>query len=94
MAMDQEAAKAFVEKGQKIYEETIKPLIDPEQQRGKFVVIDVESGDYEIDKRDAVATRRLLDRRPGAYTYAVRVGRPTAYRMVGMKTRNRSFDGR
>ena len=88
MAFDQEAARAIGEKCEKIYEDTIKPHIDLEQERGKFVVIDVHSGDYEIDKRDAVATRRLIKRRPTAFTYAIRVGFPTAYRMVGMKTRN------
>ena len=30
---------------------------DP-QQKGKFVVIDVYSGDYEVHKRDADATRK------------------------------------
>lgn len=94
MQLDQKAAKAIADKGEKIYEETIKPYIDLKQERGKFIVIDVETGDYEIDKRDPVATRRLLDRSPGAMTYAVRVGFPTAYRMVGMKTRNRSSDNR
>ncbi len=85
MSIDQESLKAIAEKGEKIYLEAIKPHIDLEQERGNFVVIEVETGDYEIDRRDAVATRRLLDRHPEAVTYAVRVGRPTAYRMTGMK---------
>ena len=85
MSIDQEAAKAIAKKGENIYAETIKPNIDLEQERGKFVVIDVHTGDYEIDRRDAAATRRLFDRRPNAVTYAVRVGHRTAYKMVGMK---------
>ena len=89
MSVDQNAARAIADKGEKIYAETIKPSINFEQEKGKFVVIDVNTGDYEIDKRDAAATRRLRDRRPEAVTYAVRVGRPTAYRMIGMKI-NRS----
>lgn len=94
MQLDQKTSKAVSNKGEKIFEETIKPQIDLEQERGKFVVIDVETGDYEIDKRDAVATRRLIERRPKAFTYAIRVGFPTAYKMVGMKTRNLSSDNR
>ncbi len=85
MSVDQEAAKAISDKGKRIYEETIKPLIDIEKEKGKFVVIDVETGDYEIDKKDIVASRRLRERHPGILTYAVRVGFPTAYRMTGMK---------
>ena len=85
MAIDQTAAKLIADKGEKIYAETIKPHIDLDAERGKFVVIDVNSGDYEIDKRDILATKRLHERHPDAVTHAVRVGRPTAYRMVGVK---------
>jgi hypothetical protein len=70
------------ERGKAIYEECIKHLVDP-LHYGKFVVIDVETGDYEIDNRDIVATKRLLERRPGAMTYGVRVGFLAAYRMGG-----------
>ena len=83
MTIDQNAAKAITAKGKKIYEDAIKPLIDVEREKGKFVVIDVDTGDYEIDKRDIVATNRLLERRPGAMTYGVRVGFLAAYRMGG-----------
>ena len=65
-------------RGQAIYEERIRHLVDP-QQKGKFVVIDVYSGDYEVHKRDADASRKLLKRRPDAMTWAVRVGYPTVY---------------
>ena len=87
MTIDQEAARAISEKGKKIYAETIEPHIDVEKEFGKFVVIEVESGDYEIDKRDLVATKRLLERHPGAMTYGVRVGFPAAYRSGIMRTR-------
>ena len=89
MLIDQEKAKLNATKGEKIYAETIKPHIDLEKERGNFVVIDVISGDYEIDRLDAAATRRLFDRCPNAVTHAVRVGHRTAYKMVGMKI-NRS----
>ena len=65
-------------RGEAIYQEQIRHLVDP-QQKGKFVVIDICSGDYEIHERDAIATRELLKRRPDAMTWAVRVGYPTAY---------------
>jgi hypothetical protein len=83
--VDQKAAKAIADRGEKIYAENIKPHIDIEKEKGKFVVIDVDTGDYEIDRRDAAATRRLVDRHPDAVTYAVRIGRPTAYRMGGLR---------
>ncbi len=94
MSARQKSHQEIADFCEKIYLERIKPLIKYEEDKGKFVVIDADSGDYEIDRRDAAATRRLLDRRPSAYTYAIRIGRPTAYRMIGMKTRDRSRDSR
>ena len=46
---------------------------------GKMVVIDVHSGDYEIDSDDLTATMRLLERQPAAMTWGERVGYPAAY---------------
>ena len=89
MKTDRNEVEEMAVRGQKIYDERIKALIDLDVHYGKFVVIDVETGDYEIDKRDAVATRRLREGRPGAITYGVRVGFPSAYRMVGRYLRAR-----
>ena len=69
-------------RGKAIYRERIQQLVDP-AKKGSFVVIDVETGDYEIDAGDAAATRRLLDRRPDAVTYGVRVGHRAAYSHLG-----------
>ena len=82
MSSNADWAARVSKQGKAIYEERIKHLVDP-LHYGKFVVIDVETGDYEIDKRDIVATKRLLERRPGAMTYGVRVGFLAAYRMGG-----------
>lgn len=70
------------DRGEKIYREQIKPLVEP-QEIGKFVVIDIESGDYEIDRKHLTATRRLRERRPDSVRYAGRIGFPTAYRIGG-----------
>ncbi len=49
--------------------------------RGKFLVIDIETGEYEIDAHDLIATRQLLANRPNAVIYGLRIGFPTAYRI-------------
>ena len=69
-------------RGEAIYRERIQQLVDP-AKKGSFVVIDVETGDYEVDAGDAPATRRLLGRRPDAVTYGIRVGYRAAYSHVG-----------
>ena len=74
--------------GRAIYNEMILPTLGPEH-KGKVVVIDVKSGDYEIDRSDLAADLRLRKRRPNAFTWAERVGYPAVYRM-GWRYRSRS----
>ena len=76
------APEEIVAKGEAIYRHHIQPNVAP-LEKGRFVVIDVMSGDYEIDDGDAEATRRLLNRKPDAITYAVRVGYHAAYSHAG-----------
>ena len=67
-------------RGEAIYREQIRSLVET-TEKGKFAIIDIETGDYEIDTKDATATLKLLERRPDAITYAVRIGYRTAYRI-------------
>ena len=72
-------------RGEAIYRERIRHLVEP-HEKGKFVVIDIWSGDNEIDERDADASVRLLSRHPDALTWAIRVGYPTPYTWTRMQT--------
>ncbi len=65
-------------KGQEIYEQRILPLLEP-TEKGKFVVIDTVTAEYEIDRLHADAIARLLRRCPGASVYTARVGYPVPY---------------
>lgn len=73
--------------GRAIYDEKIKPLMKLED-KGKMVVIDVKSGDWEMDYDDAAALFRLWDRRPDMFTWGKRVGYRTPYVMDGHITRS------
>ena len=46
---------------------------------GRMVVIDVNSGDYEVADDDLTALLRLKERRPGAMTWGERVGYRAPY---------------
>ena len=59
--------------GEEIYERDIRPQVE-ETHHGKVVAIDVDSGDYTIDDTAVAAAERLLERRPDADAWAVRVG--------------------
>lgn len=70
------------ERGKEIYEKEIKEHVEPEEN-GKFVVIDIETGEYELDESDLAATKRALARRPEAVLYHIRVGYRAAYKLGG-----------
>lgn len=74
-------------RGREIYEERIRSELGTEAE-GKFVVIDIESGDYEVADEDIEASERLLKRRPGAMLYGTRVGERAAYRIGGHSMRS------
>jgi len=70
------------DRGEQIYEQRIRDQVEP-GEKGMFVVIDIETGDYEIYRSDLAATKRALARRPEAILYGVRIGYPTAYKLGG-----------
>lgn len=72
-------------RGEAVYDQQIRAKVEC-GNRGKFVVIDIETGDFEIDRDDLAATKRLLQKRPDAVLYGVRIGYPTAYTLGGHVT--------
>lgn len=69
-------------RGEKIYDEKIRSEVEV-AHHGDFVVIDIDTGDYEVDPKDINASTRLRVRRPEAVTFGLRVGFPAAYRLGG-----------
>jgi hypothetical protein len=63
-----------------VFDRRVRPVLRPEDD-GKYVAIDVMTGDYEIDPDDYTAVSRLHARRPGAEVWLERAGQPTAYQM-------------
>lgn len=64
----------IVPRGEELYEREIRPKLGSEHE-GKLVIVDVESGDYEVSDDENEASGRLEKRRPGALTFILRVGR-------------------
>jgi hypothetical protein len=68
--------------GGDIFEQQVQPALRPED-KGKFVAIDVETSDFEIDEDDYAAIARLRSRKPTVDIWLMRAGFPTTYR-IGM----------
>jgi hypothetical protein len=69
--------------GRDWYQRKVEPLVDNEENQGKVVVIDIETGEYELDSDAAALTQRILARKPEAQLYALRVGFPAYGKMGG-----------
>lgn len=80
MAYQQYSPDEVAARGQEIFERSIRPRLAPDD-RGRFVVVDIETGEYEIDETDLAATKRALAKRPEAILYGLRVGAEAAYRI-------------
>jgi hypothetical protein len=66
--------------GGDIFDRQVRPTLRPDDD-GKFVAIDVETGDHEIDSDDYAAVTRLRSRKPTADVWLMRAGYPTTYKM-------------
>lgn len=73
----------FARRGSEIYEKQIQQRLS-EADLGKYVLIDIETGDYEIDADEIAASDRLLARLPYGQVWMVQVGSQSA-RRIGAK---------
>ncbi|MGH7451755.1 MAG: hypothetical protein ACRENG_10445 [bacterium] len=75
------SSKEFVRLGEKRYKE-IKEQVEAKHKH-KFVVIEVDSGDYFIDKDSVKATLKAEKKYPNTVFYLARIGYPAAFSMKG-----------
>jgi hypothetical protein len=66
--------------GDEVFDRRVRPALRPEDD-GRFVAIDVDSGEYEIDADDYAAVARLKARVPTADVWLARAGSPTTCRI-------------
>ena len=69
-------------RGEAMYEQEIRHKVEG-QCKGQYLVLDIETGEYEIHQDDLVATKRALAKRPDAVLYGLRIGYRAAYRLGG-----------
>lgn len=72
----------FATRGDALYEQAVLPQLSSEDQ-GKFVAIDIDSGEYEIDPNQMQACDRLYQRLPNAQVWMARIGSRYLHRFGG-----------
>lgn len=74
----------IVQRGKAIYEQQIRAEVEA-GNRGKVLVINVNTGEYEIDSDHLTASDRAAAKYPGAPLYAMRIGAPALGR-IGLRS--------
>lgn len=65
------------ERGQAVYDATIRHAVDP-ARHGKFIAAEPDSGDYVIRERIVDAALDMKAKRPDAYSHVIRIGHKAA----------------
>lgn len=76
------SAEEIVRRGQEIYEDRLRSQLEPEHI-GKYLVIDIETGEYELDEDGHAASVRAFQKKPDGARYGMRIGH-RAYGHLGM----------
>jgi hypothetical protein len=72
-------AEEIALRGKLLYQQ-LCPQLEP-AHRGRFLVINVETGAYELGEDHVAVSDRAAAKHPGAPLFAVRIGYPTLGRM-------------
>jgi hypothetical protein len=61
-------------RAQQIYEGDIRQQVQSEANIGKMVIIDIETGNYEVDPDGLESATRLIEKNPTARLFGIRIG--------------------
>lgn len=73
--------------GKAVYQQRICAQVENEENIGKMVIIDIETGDYAVDDVGIAAAEQLHAQRPNARLYGIRIGYNVAESIGGMMER-------
>jgi len=68
------SSEEIVRRGEQIYAERLREAVEMDENFGKIIVINIETGEYEINDDPLAASSRALAKHPGAAIYALRIG--------------------
>ncbi len=71
--------KEFARRGDALYESKVEPHVTADDD-GKFVALDIDTGEFEIHTSEITAGDRLRKRLPEAQIWMVRVGSRALHR--------------
>ena len=75
-------SEEVVRRGREMYEARLRAQLETTHP-GEFLILNVHTGEYEVDRDDATASRCARIRFPDAPLLTIRVGHPAALRIGG-----------
>ena len=78
VASNQPLSNDFAQRAERIYCERLRAILEP-GHRGEYLVINVDTGEYEVDPDHLAASDRMIAKHPATSLFAMRVG----YRALG-----------
>jgi hypothetical protein len=79
----------FARRGDALYETKVRPNLKKKDD-GKFVAIDIETGEYEIASKELLACARLRKRIPDPQIWLMRIGSKFLYTFGGSSLEDKS----
>ncbi len=74
--------KEITRRAKELYEGKIRPKVE-EANFGKYLILDIETEEYEIDTLGVIAAGRLRAKNPDAILYGFRIGYPALAKVGG-----------
>src|SRR6478672_2732480 len=81
------AGDEIARRGKELYEHRLRARVETDENLGKIVSIDIETGDYAIDDDLLKAAHRVLGRHPDAALWMQRIGCDAVYAFGSSLTR-------
>ncbi len=74
-------------RAKQLYESIIREQVEITENIGKMVIIDIETGDYEVDETGIQAAHNLNAKHPYARLFGIRIGYNVAASLGGVMER-------
>jgi len=75
-------------RAENLYDERIRQEVEREENMGKMVIIDIETGEYAMDKTGLEAVKHLREKNPNGRFFGIRIGYKTAAAIGGVMERS------
>jgi hypothetical protein len=89
MAHPRLSGEEIQRRGEEIYQQELRKQLETDENIGKVLVIDVETGEYEMDSDEIAATHRALEKHPGAPLWGIRIGYNAVHALGGALRRTK-----